>query len=319
MPAESPADGAALRAEALAAAHAGVVEWLLAKSQGARWGLTRARFAQALECSASRRFDDARPAATELAAYLESLHVEDLALACACTDGSEPAWEYFVREYRAGLRAAARAMARGAGEARACELADSLFAELYGLGRGSSQAERRPLLSYYHGRSKLSTWLYAVLAQRYVDVLRAGQRNESLEGLDPTSLERTPRAKGAGAPPDTDRARLLPLLQAALREALATLAPRDRLRLACRYARQLTLAQTGRVLGEHEATASRNLERTCQGLRRQVERSLREKKLDQGQIELCFAYATEPWPFDLTGAISSPPQPADPGRNPREE
>ena len=41
------------------------------------------------------------------------------------------------------------------------ELADSLFAELYGL----SAEKRGSLLRYFHGRSSLKTWLRAVLAQ----------------------------------------------------------------------------------------------------------------------------------------------------------
>ena len=36
----------------------------------------------------------------QLERYFESLHVEDLALACACAQGSEPAWEHFIREHR---------------------------------------------------------------------------------------------------------------------------------------------------------------------------------------------------------------------------
>src|SRR2546430_9339638 len=40
---------------------------------------------------------------------------------------------------------------------------------------------RSSLFNHFHGRSKLSTWLRAVLAQRYVDVLREEKRLESLE------------------------------------------------------------------------------------------------------------------------------------------
>ena len=61
-----------------------------------------------------------------------------------------------------------------AGEARARELADSLYAELYGLN-GAGGARGRALLDYFHGRSKLATWLRTVLAQRHVDALRAAQ------------------------------------------------------------------------------------------------------------------------------------------------
>lgn len=88
------------------------------------------------------------PSPVEVEAYLASLRVEDLALACACREGLAPAWDYFVEQYRDGLYAAARAIAHG--ESRARELADSLFAELYGLGPPEA---RRPLFGYFHGRS----------------------------------------------------------------------------------------------------------------------------------------------------------------------
>jgi DNA-directed RNA polymerase specialized sigma24 family protein len=104
-----------------------------------------------------------------------ALHVEDLALARRCAAGDENAWERFVLEYRPVLYRAADALDPSGG---AREVADSLYAELYGLEvRGG---ERRSLLQYFHGRSSLATWLRAVLAQRYVDRIRAGRRFESL-------------------------------------------------------------------------------------------------------------------------------------------
>ncbi len=311
MPPEPPAESSPRLHEFLSA-HARLVERLLAKTEAARWGVTRTRFAQALHRSVEHRFREARPAEAEVAAYLESLHVEDLVLACACSDASEPAWEYFVERYRQDLYRAARAIIgqAGADEARARDLADSLYAELYGLEQRG--AHRRSLFDYFHGRSKLSTWLHAVLAQRHVDALRAGQRTESLEEKEEAEAR---RSRGPDVPPDPDRAQFVALLQAALVEALAALSPRDRLRLAYYYVQELTLAQIGRILGEHEATSSRHLDRTRRDLRQHVERALREGrvslgaapagKLSDAQIRLCFEYALEEWPFDLTHALST--------------
>jgi len=310
MPQENPARNASAQPAAMSPAQE-LVEWLYAEARASRWGLKPERLAQALARSAEHRFRGAHPSADELAAYWRSLHIEDLALACACSEGSEPAWEYFMAHYRQDLYAAARAiLGRGAGadDARACELADSLYAELYGLEQRKT-GERRSLFDYFHGRSKLSTWLRAVLAQRHVDAIRAGRRTDSLEEKEEAELL---PARGSAAPPDPERARFLTLLQTALAEAIAALAPRDRLRLAYYYAQELTLAQIGRLLGEHEATASRHLERTRRKLREQVERALRDGRvgagaraggLDDAQVRLCFEYATQEWPFDLTGAL----------------
>jgi len=95
-------------------------------------------------------------------------------------------------------------------------------------------------------------------------------------------------------------------MQACITAALRDLAPRDRLRLAYYYVDDLTLAQIGKLLGEHEATVSRKLERTRTALKRCVEDALREEKqLTEAQLKLCFEYARQQWPFDLTRALSA--------------
>src|SRR5688572_1947311 len=154
---------------------AGLVERLHRKANADRWGLTPVRFAVALEASAARS-PDSRDG---IERYLASLHLEDLALAAACADGHEGAWEHFVREQRPVLYRAADAIDR-TGAAR--EAADSLYAELFGLAE--RDGERRSLFRYFHGRSSLATWLRAVLAQRYVDIVRRARRLDPLPDED---------------------------------------------------------------------------------------------------------------------------------------
>jgi RNA polymerase sigma-70 factor len=287
--------------------HPALVEKLVQRAQGAAaafGGVPRERFLRALERSVAKRFSSGRDA-KQISSYLESLLVEDLALAVACSEGTPAAWEHFVAAYRPDLYAAARSISRG-NEAAARELADSLYADLFGM-RKNEAGERNSLFDYFHGRSKLSTWLRAVLAQRYVDTIRAASRMEPLD--EPTGKEGLPRQiadSSAETPLDPKREEYLRLLQAALSASLATLAPRDRLRLASYYVQDMTLAQIGRITGEHEATVSRHLERTRRELRRQVDRALREEqKLSEAQIALCYEYAMEDWPFDLSRALSS--------------
>src|ERR1700676_4390022 len=169
--------------DAFSEQHADLIDWLHAEAKCARWGLSRNRFAEALRRSAEKRYRGVRTSAAEAEAYLKSLHLEDLALACACGEGLEAAWEFFVAHFRQELRAAAGAILRTSGpgdEVRAEELADSLYAELYGVTPTGS-GRRKSLFEYFHGRSKLSTWLRAVLAQRHVDLLRKNWRTVSLE------------------------------------------------------------------------------------------------------------------------------------------
>jgi hypothetical protein len=90
-------------------------------------------------------------------------------------------------------------------------------------------------------------------------------------------------------------------VQAALTHAVADLAPRDRLRLACYYAQQLTLAETGKLLGEHEATCSRQLAKTRKALRTEIERLLRDEHgLSDAAIGECVASVSDdPGELDL--------------------
>src|SRR5258708_35296880 len=158
------------------------VDQLLAASGATSWGLPRGLFGAALERSASKRFGEESPGAGKIEEYLSTLHLQDLALAGACAQGRADAWDHFVAAFRGYMRSAAGAILRCPPDSpAACELADSLFADLYGLGEG---ANRPPLFPYFHGPSSLKTWLRAVLAQRHVDAIRAGRRLTELEGAD---------------------------------------------------------------------------------------------------------------------------------------
>src|SRR5687767_6380953 len=241
-----------------------LAEKLYREAKAERWHVPPAAFSAALETSCTKAFRGTNPAPREVSKYLSSLHLEDLALACACVLGDAAAWDHFVLEMRPGLYRAADAL-DPSGTAR--ELADSLYADLYGLDqRGGA---RQSLLRYFHGRSSLATWLRAVLAQRHVDRVRVERRTEPL----PEELP------GRVSPPaaDPDCAQLVDLLRSALETAVARLEPRDRLRLRCYYAQQMTLAKTGALLKEHEATTSRQLARTRQGIREAVEQDLRAR------------------------------------------
>ena len=269
-----------MKADSNSRVDSALAERLYREAKADRWRLPQAAFTAALETSCAKAFTAAEPAPRQVARYLSSLHLEDLALACACALGDAGAWDHFVLEMRPGLYRAADALDRS-GAAR--ELADSLYADLYGLDqRGGA---RQSLLRYFHGRSSLGTWLRAVLAQRHVDRVRADRRTEPLPEEMPGRL--SPSAA------DPDCVRFADMLRSALDIAVARLESRDRLRLGCYYAQQLTLAQTGTLLKEHEATTSRQLARTRKIIRENVERELRSRGLNDVQVARCFECATE--------------------------
>jgi len=261
---------------------------LYEQSNAGRWRVSREQFEAALASSLT----NARAAASAAASidaerYLSALHLEDLALAVACGDGDEGAWEHFIAEYRPLMARAAMAIDPAGGS----ELGDSLHTDLFGLQ--VKDGARQSLFRYFHGRSKLGTWLRAVLSQRHIDKLRTSRRHEPLPNEDEEKAGAASVAAVAGgadsSPPAADRARFLAAMRESLASAVDGLETRDRLRLACYYGQDMTLAAIGRMTREHEATVSRQLARTRRNLRAAIETCLRDRHgLDDAAIHECF-------------------------------
>ena len=298
------------------------IDRLFADADAARWGLTREVFAEAVRRGLSKltarslALSDVEGPALSTAegtarhdvpdAAVAALHGRDLALALACAEGHDAAWDHFVLTYRPELYRAARAMTD---EATGRELADSLYADLFGLSE--KDGVRRSLFRYYHGRAKLSTWLRSVLAQRHVDLVRAQRRTTSLD--DPAR----PADAILPAPPVEQpmRAGTMRVAAEALTAALVALAQADRVRLAYYYAHGLTLAQAGRLFGESEATASRKLERARKALRMGIEGGLTARGLCFSDIDDWVAVSRQAWDAALADALGVP-APQDPGPPP---
>ena len=281
--------------------HARTITGIHRRGRADQWGLEEDALAAALHESVSAwgRGLGSPPGDRAVAEYLDGLNAEDLVLACACMAGIARAWEHFVAQYRGMLQAAARALVHD--EVRAHDLADSLYAELYGLEERDGL--RRSLLSYFHGRSSLRTWLKAIVAQRVVDAYRARQRAEA---ISEAAAREQPEAVSAAAadPPEPGHARYVEALAEAFATALAELKPRDRMRLNFYHVEENTLKEIGLIMGEHESSVSRRLARTRKQLRRRIEQVLRrEKCLSEEQIRLCYDYALEAWPADLSRAL----------------
>lgn len=327
---KSPLDPTLMARMMQLAAHRELIENLCSQPDVARFGFTAASFTPHLARSAASRFKTHIPSATALENYLSGLCLQDFALACACAEGQEEAWDFFVNQYRGYLRRCAGAMLRCGAEApEARELADSMFAELYGLADGRRGTSS--LFRYFHGRSSLKTWLRAVLAQRHVDAIRAARRFETLEEEDGAGQLAVGDARERGGnnasassarnsvgpfaiPPDPYRKKYIELFCGALQSALARLDAADHRRICLYYAEGKTLAEVGRLCQEHESSVSRNLERIRRELRMAVEGELRRGRgtnraadgdggggggLSDAQIALCLQYATEDAPIDF--------------------
>jgi RNA polymerase sigma-70 factor len=268
-----------------------LVTRLHVRAHAARWDVSVERFSSALARAIAKHLSAAAlPESVER--FTDSLHLEDLALALACAEGHEEAWTHFIACYQADLNRAAASIAGGP---HGQDLADSLIADLFGLD--TKGTGRRSLFDYFHGRSKLSTWLRALLSRRHIDALRAGRRTTSLDAVErPDELlnKHALTAAAPGADPDPDRGRLAAALEQALDTALSALEPQDRLRLAYYHVDEMTLAQIGRQLGEHEATVSRKLTRIRQTLRERIDAALRDElRLGPDEIKACWRQALE--------------------------
>jgi RNA polymerase sigma-70 factor (ECF subfamily) len=227
------------------------------------------------------------------AAFFQSLRLSDLILARACAGAHERAWERFIALYRQPLLRAGVAIAGNDSVGR--ELADGLYAELYGLT--TREGERRCPLDSYSGRGSLLGWLRTTLAQRFVDQHRRTRREQA---LDETSECIAP----APATPAPDPA--MPLLVAAVEEALEIQPPEERFLLASYYLDGRRLHEIAALLGVHEATVSRRLKRVTGAVRKQILRGLERRGLSRRAAE--EALATDPRdlsPRDLSGPQDS--------------
>ncbi|MFB3815049.1 MAG: RNA polymerase sigma factor [Terriglobales bacterium] len=246
---------------------------LYVKSAAAEYNFAEADFAAVLAAVGAKYLP---PDADhdEAVRFYSSLRLEELALARACAAGSDRAWEVFLNRYRAKLYEMAGSIAHEDSVAR--ELADSLYAELYGVGKGGTRCT--PKLNYYMGRGSLEGWLRTVLAQAYVDRYRSGKRLVSLD-------EEAESGRQFTAPVANPITGVDWRLERATDEALAALPTEDRLVLAAYFLDGRTLAEIARMLRVHESTISRRVEKLTRNLRKAIVKGLIARGMDARQAE----------------------------------
>jgi len=252
-----------------------VVEEMLAelhaKAGCERFGLTRESFSVIL-CELGTKYGAASE--SDARSFLLSLRVDELALARACAAGQNSAWEIFLTKYREKLYLAALRIAREDSAAR--ELADTLYADLY--GTTTRDGHRVSKLASYTGRGSLEGWLRTVLAQEYVNRYRRTKRLVSLEEESEEGVQfQAPQPE----PVTTADERL----SRATDQALCQLAAEDRFVLSAYYLDGRTLAEIARMLGVHESTISRKLDKLAKSLRKQIVAALTKRGMSRRQAE----------------------------------
>lgn len=211
----------------------------------------------------------------QLGTFFVSIRVKDLVLARACAMGDERAWEKFLTDYRENLYCAAYAITKQ--DAAGRELADSLYAELFGVS--VREGQRQSKLASYTGRGSLGGWLRSVLAQCYVDEYRKTRRLVSIEDQDTELLTAMPETSSIHG--DLHRESLAESIGA----VLSQLAAEDRFLLHAYHLDGRNLADIARLLDVHESTVSRRLKRLGKSLRKQILKHLESCGLSRRAAE----------------------------------
>jgi len=262
--------------------HQANVAALYERSGAAAYGVSVEQFAAILDEILRKYFtqnsahdpdpNSARASAEQKADFCAGLRLEELALARACAAGNERAWQDFIARYRQKLHGMALHITRDG--AHAAELADSLFADLYGVN--TRDGIRRSKLVFYTGRGSLEGWLRTVMAQEFINRYRKQKRTVSLEEQTEEGVQFAAAVPEPACASDQR-------LEAAADEALAELSSEDRFTLASYYLDGRTLAEIARTLGLHESSVSRRLDRLSTGLRKRILAGLRTQGMSHAQ------------------------------------
>jgi RNA polymerase sigma-70 factor (ECF subfamily) len=269
---------------------------LHAKAACENVGLTRDAFL-AILCEVATKYASSCSQA-ELRTFLLSLRVDELALARACAEGSNSAWEIFLTRYREKLYLAALRIAHEDSAAR--DLADTLYADLY--GTTTRDGQRVSKLASYTGRGSLEGWLRTVLAQEYINRYRRTKRlvsldEESEDGVQFQAPELAPTTSGDSR------------LNQATDEILGSLSVEDRTILSAYFLDGRTLAEIARMLGVHESTISRKIDKLAKSLRKQIMASLVRRGMSRRQAEEALETDVRDIQIDIRRTLAQESQP----------
>ena len=247
----------------------------------------------------------------EVTSFIDEMQADDLCLIIACESGDETAWHDLVERFSATVRSAARSASSN--EDAAEDLTQSIWAELYGL-RNRKDGKPASKLAYYSGRGSLAGWLRAVVAQLAVDTYRKQSRLvQAEEDVDLDRLAReAPMAElqtavvATGQNPEQAISNKFAEadMHNALQTAIKELSAEDRLLVKLYYFDNLRLHEAGKVLGVHEATASRRLTKAHGELRKRVgEILMSERGWTRAETERSFSEVAQHLETDLEGLL----------------
>jgi RNA polymerase sigma-70 factor (ECF subfamily) len=264
------------------------------KSRAQEFGISCEQFTAILEQIQKKYLPPDAPEADKQQ-LRETLRVEELALAQGCVAGNDLAWETFLLRYREKLYDVAGYITKESSAAR--ELADSLYAELF--GTKTRDGKRVSKLASYTGRGSLEGWLRTVMAQEYVNRYR---RQRRLVSLDEESEAGVQFATSNPQPSALDRR-----VEAATDQVLGLLPSEDRFLLASYYLDGRTLAEIARTVSLHESTISRKLDKLAKSMRKQILASLRRLGMSRRQAQEALQIDVRDMTLNIRGRLTQEP------------
>ena len=205
---------------------------------------------------------------------LKCNHEHDLAFAARVLSSDSGAASELRARYESKLVAVL--CSRGATLTEAEDLVADLWSDCF-----ATNADARPLLSKYEGRSSLESWLITVAMHRLVDLKRRQSFRVNVPGSPSAAedfLERTPQPS-----PTLREEPLLQLLKQAIGQAFSSVDPEDVLMLKLVHLYALTQREVGRMWGWHESKVSRTLDTARSQI---AQRILLESKRTDPWLEL---------------------------------
>lgn len=229
--------------------------------------------------------DTPNAAKADIKEFIEALKSDDLCLIAACERGDEQAWSDLVTGFGSVVKSTARNFCSNTEDVD--DLANSIWAELHGL-KTDTDGKPSGKIAYYSGRGSLAGWLRAVVHQLAIDQHRKLSRfvqieeDREFENLAAESAENSDNAHFMAAAPNPEEVftgkEAMADVSDVLKDAIAGLETEDRLIIKLYYFDDLRLKEIGRMLGFHEATASRRLMKIQSDLRKNVEKLLQAEK-----------------------------------------
>ncbi len=266
--------------------------WLLADlyrtSEATQFGISMEAFDGLLR-DVARKYLPAEAPISHIAEFCRKLHLSDLALAQGCASGHELAWNIFFNRYRNKLLWAACRIVKD--ESRARELVDTFCADLFAVTRGR---RRESKLKSYTGRGSLENWLKVSLLQANVDFHRSERRYTDFDEIA-ACIKHDPALSFEAL---DDRR-----VEDSLRHALRELPAQDRFILAAYFLDRYNLAKIAAVLGVHESTVSRHLDKALRTVRKNLARKLRDRGMNRVSINESLERTPKEISFDMRSEL----------------